>query len=207
MATIEMITKDDDIKELIKNSHKFNWDIVIEKNMQYIPYQVYDIPSKVHTIKGMHNKISFWGHPLCEEPTYKNLIPMNLDHIISWSMNINERHEILDKFRTIEEITHRDIELYRNGRLFCTVPCSDITYGLAEVKTIITYLEEGPINIFERGFDQKLIGRKVIYKGKVYSVKRYIEGRGCVVLHPRFETSKGYEEPILYIWDKSLEWD
>lgn len=211
MAEIKLICKDD-FPNLV--CHKLDWDVEVKG----IAYQVVRIDGYVHTIGGhldWGDGNNFWAHPLYEEMKYENLVEFDGEPGATWGIEYSPVNYIKTKWDETEIMRGRRLIITRNGKLFYD--------GLMTFHQAIAYVKDGildehPLNLNERGFDQKCIGRKVWWRSEPAVIKSYINGQACVILEPdgieHFTTPPEYENDFYdendsiktNIFDKHIWW-
>lgn len=190
MAEIKLIRKDD-FQNLV--CHKLDWDIEVKG----ISYQVVRIDGYVHTIGGhldWGNGNNFWAYPLHEEMKYENLVEFDGEPGATWGIEYSPVNCIKTKWGETEIMRGRNLIITRNGKPFYD--------GFITFHQAIAYVKDGlisehPMNLNERGYDRKCIGRKVWWRSEPAVIKSYINGQACVILEPdgieHFTTPPEYE--------------
>ena len=177
MAEIKLITKED-IPNL--KYHKLNWDVIVGKT----PYQVIRVPGFAHCIGGHldhgdGNDLS--AYPLGEEMTIDNLLEFDGEPGATWGMEYSPTNYCKFKWGEAEIRRGRKLIITRNGEPFYD--------GLMTFHQAIAYVKDGlldehPLDLNERDFDKKCIGRKVWWRSEPAVITRYIKGQACVILKP-----------------------
>lgn len=200
---IHLIHEDDNIKELILNSHRFDWDVIINDK----PYYVVKIKGYYHTIGGKYGNNDLWAYPRNEEPTYKNLIQFDGEPVC-WGITYKPINCKYNKYDETGVRQYGNVVITRNGEYFCdTYPyAKGINYGIDYARCLIVKLRELPICVERIDFDKKIIGWRLSYNNKIYEIESYVHGQACVILDPLFEVSDGYEKPKVEIWSDKINW-
>ena len=172
MSEIRLISARTDISQL--HMRKVGWDVVICGR----PFQVVDIEGYVHTIGGRWGDNSYWAYPLDEAPTYENLVEFCADDPICWGITYAPRLYIKGKWDESKARRTEGIMITRNGELF-----SD-AHSLIDALQKIEQYREHPMSLDERGYAEKVIGRKVWWRSQPAVITRFIKGQACVILEP-----------------------
>ena len=199
---IHLIHEDEDIKELVNNSNKFDWDVVINEK----PYYVVKIRGYYHTIGGKYGNNDLWAYPRYEEPTYKNLIQFDGDPVC-WGIKYEPKNYIYNKYETGVR-SSGSVIITRNGEDFCDLYpyAKGINYGIDYARCLIVKLRELPICVERIDFDKKIIGWRLSYENKIYEIESYVHSQACIILKPLFEVSNGYEKLKVEIWSDKIDW-
>lgn len=172
---IKLIERDTNISEL--KMSKMRWDVVIKD----IPYQVVRIEGYVHTIGGRWGDNDLWMYPRDTIPTYDTLIEYNCDDCgVCWGLKYEPHHYVKNKWGETECYTTGGAMITRNGVdfYFCRG-------GIDEARYLIGRLQEHPLNLYEYGFAEKMIGRKVWWRSEPAVITSWIDGgQACVILKP-----------------------
>ena len=199
---IHLIHEDEDIKELVKNSNTFDWDVVINGK----PYYIVKIKGYYHTIGGKYGNNDLWAYPRYEEPTYENIIQFNGDPVC-WGIKYEPVNYKYYKFDESRVRSSGNVIITRNGEDFCDISVTNgINYGIDYARCLIVKLRELPILVESIDFDKKIIGWELSYENKIYEIESYVRGQACVILKPLFEVSDGYEKPKIEIWSDKINW-
>ena len=177
MADINLITKDD--MDTLKYK-KMQWDVVVHNT----PYQIIKVPGFTHTIGGRLDwgeGNCFWAYPLNEEMTFDNLIEFNGTPGAQWGFEYTPTHYIKTKWDETGIEQGRRLIITRNGEKFYD--------GLMTIHECIAYvldnkLQEHPLDLNDRDFDKKMIGRKIWYRGEPAVISSYVKGQACVIIRP-----------------------
>ena len=179
MAEIRLIKKED-IPGL--EYRKLNWDVVVGRDNT--PFQVIRVPGFAHCIGGHLDNGDgncYWAYPLDEEMTIDNLIEFDGEPGAAWGLEYTPTNYYKFKWGEGEIRRGRKLIITRNGELFYD--------GLMTFHQAIAYVKDGlldehPLDLNERNFDKKCIGRKVWWRSEPAVIARYIKGQACVILKP-----------------------
>lgn len=194
MSEIRLITKEDfpDLKY-----GKLDWDVEVKG----IPYQVIKVEGFAHCLGGhldWGDGNNFWAYPLNTEMSYETLVEFNGEPGPTWGIEYSSTNYVKSKWGETEVRRGRKLVITRNGKPFYD--------GLMTFHQAIAYvkdglLEEHPLGLDERNFDQKCIGRKVWWRSQPAVITDYINGQACVILKPdgidKFEIPKEFENSDL----------
>ena len=177
MSEIRLITAKD-FPTLKYN--KLDWDVEVKG----IPYQIIRVEGFIHTIGGhldWGDGNNFWAYPLNEEMMFENLIEFNGQPGPTWGIEYSPTNYIKSKWGETEILLGRKLIITRNGK-----PFDD---GFMTFHQAIAYIKDGllnehPLNLNERDFDKKCIGRKVWWRSQPAIIKDYINGQAAVILTP-----------------------
>lgn len=202
---IRLITKED-IPTL--EYRKMNWDVWVNNT----PYQVIDVKGFVHTIGGHLDNgrgNSFWAYPLNEELSYSNLIEFNGHPGARWGVEFYPTNYVKSKWDETEIRQGRHLVITRNQKPFYD---GFMTIHEALALVLDGKLSDHPLNLNDRDFDKKCIGRKVWYRSQPAIIERYIEGQACLILQPdgidKFAVPKEFEDSdIPYCEDDTIKVD
>lgn len=195
MTKIKLITKDDfpDLKY-----RKMDWDVEIKG----IPFQVIRVKGFVHTIGGhldWGDGNDFWAYPLNEEMTFDNLVEFNGEPGACWGIEYSTTNYSRAKWGEAEILRGRKLIITRNGKPFYD--------GMMTFHQAIAYVKDGlldehPLDLNSRGFDEKCIGRKVWWRSQPAVITSYINGQACVILEPdgidQFSVPEEYKENDMF---------
>lgn len=195
MSEIKLITKED--FNLLKYT-KLNWDVEVNGT----PYQIIKVDSFVHTIGGHLDWGSgndFWAYPLEEEISFDNLIEFNGEPGPCWGIEYSPLNSIKCKFGEVEVRRGRKLIITRNNKPFYD-GFMTLNQAIAYVKDGI--LDEHPMNLNERNFDKKCIGRKIWYRSQPATITSYIQGQACIIINPdgmdKFSIPPEFENNIIF---------
>ena len=177
MAEIRLITKED-IPDL--KFRKLDWDVVVYGR----PFQVINVEGFVHTIGGHldHGDGNcFWAYPLNEEMTIDNLMEFDGEPGAAWGLEYTPTNYCKTKWGESEIRRGRKLVITRNGEPFYD---GFITFHQAIAYVKDGLLDDHPLDLNERDFDKKCIGRKVWWRSEPAVITRYIKGQACVILKP-----------------------
>jgi len=177
MAGIRLISDTTDLSKL--DVSKYDWDVVINKREFY----VVRIKDYVHTIGGSRGENDLWAYPRDQQMSVRNLVEFNGEPIC-WGVEAKEVNSIIHKWDESEARMGIFVSITRNGEKFFTFRGCEIGYALARARVYISEFEEHPLNLFEIGYDQKAVGRKVWWRDQPAIVSRFIHGQACVMLKP-----------------------
>ena len=175
MSDIKLIEKDTDIGKL--KITRYNWDVVIKGR----PYYVVKIEGYVHSIIGIYDgKNDLWAYPRDEEPTYENLIEFSAREFgCLWGYRYEPYNYARTKWDETECFTCHKYIITRNGEDFY-----DDCHSINEVMVAIQRLKDHPINFNEIGWKDKVIGRKLWWRGQPGIVTRWVDGQACIIIEP-----------------------
>lgn len=160
---------------------KMNWDVVVRE----IPYQIIKVKGFPHTIGGnldWGEGNDFWAYPLNEPLTYENLVEFNGVPGVCWGIEYSSPTTyIRAKYGEKEILSGRKLVITRNGKPFYD---GFITFHQAIAYVSDGILDEHPLNLNERDFDKKCIGRKIWWRSQPGIITRYIHGQACVIIKP-----------------------
>ena len=192
MAHIRLI-KENDIPTL--KYIKLGWDAEING----IPYQVIKVEGFVHTIGGTLDwgtGNDFWCYPLNEELTYDNLRQYNgIPGGVAWGIKyLPHMYQDFKWDPSIESCCN--IVITRNGKDF-------YSEGLTLLKAVQMIkdkeFDEHPLNLNERDFDTRCIGRKIWWRSQPGKISSFIAGQACIIIEP--DGIDRFEEPAEFIDD------
>ena len=177
MAEIRLIKKED-IPDL--KFRKLDWDVVVYGK----PFQVIRVEGFVHTIGGhldWGDGNNLWAYPLGEEITHENLLEFDGEPGATWGLEYTPTNYCKVKWDEAEIRRGRKLIITRNGKPFYD--------GLMTFHQAIAYVKDGlldehPLDLNERDFDKKCIGRKVWWRSEPAVITRYVKGQACVILKP-----------------------
>lgn len=163
MGKIKLIDKNTDLSRL----KPIGWDLVIGD----IPYDVYHVDGYFHTIGGRHGNNCFWACPAAEAPTYINMVQFN-GEAPAWGIAFTHGNYTSDKHE-VEIKANGSCWITRNGKNFIHIPAREMSYGLAKAQyMLVRILEECPLGLNERGWEEKAIGRKIWYDNQPAIIAR-----------------------------------
>lgn len=200
MVELRLITAED-----IPNLEytKLDWDVEVNS----VPYQVIRVPGFPHCTGGHLDYGEgniFWAYPLNEKLSIDNIREYNgLHGGVRWGLEYFPTHYHRYKWgeRSIEYgrkliITRNDKPFYKDIMTF--------HQAIAYVQDGI--LHEHPLNLNERDFDKKCIGRKIWYRSEPAVIKSYSQGQACVMIAPdgidQFTVPAEYVNDPLYRYDR-----
>lgn len=172
MTEIRLIEKDTDISSLIMK--KLDWDVVINGS----PYQAVRIKDYIHTIGGHWGDNNIWAYPLGAEPTYENLVEFTGDEPVCWGVSYKPHLYLTSKWDETEVRRTSGCEVTRNGRTFCHA------YGIVDALSKIEQFREHPLNLNDRNYYDKAIGRKVWWRSEPAVIEYFCTEQACVILKP-----------------------
>ena len=213
MSEIHLIEKEDfpNIKY-----ECLDWDVVVKGR----PYQVIRVEGFAHCLGGnldWGDGNNFWAYPLDEEMTFENLLEFDGHPGARFGIEYSPTNYVKAKWGEAEIRTGRKLVITRNDEPFYDGFMS-YHQAIAYVKDGI--LDEHPLNLNERDFDKKCIGRKVWWRSEPAVITSYIHGQACVILKPdgidSFTVPAEFakEDPEYYcdgdvkttIFDKNIWW-
>ena len=188
----------------------FDWDLEING----IPYYVCRIEGYCHTISwrgGNETRQELWCYPRNEEPSLENLVEYDLKSPVAWGIQYDEIHKIRHKWDEAETTSGSRTIITRNGRPFYTVS-GGINYSIPKALTLISEINEHPLEFNSIGYYDKMIGRKVWWDGQPGVITSYIQGQCCVMIAPdgieRFKNPSEFQsEEGEYYYEKELKID
>lgn len=220
---------------------KINWDLEIpvghSDNEIWLPYQVvrvYNDKSEpmCHCIGGSYGDNNWYCYRLFDHIDHEDKHEYRIDwdkkpHLESLR-EFNGEAPVYgvhfcpnNYYRKDEWRKGADCYITRNGKRFYEVPGRDVEYCLTKAQVVLTELQEHPIWFNERGWNEKLIGRKVWYNHRPAIVEHVITDQGCIILIPdrnfidefnprRYELELnwiGYESDVKVDYlDKNVDW-
>lgn len=178
MPEIKYFKGDEDLNEI--KYKKIDWDV----NVKGISYQILRIPEYVHTIGGKldwGDGNCFWAYPIEKEMSVKNLVAFNGIPGARWGFEYVPINYIKTKWGDTEILSGRKLVITRNDEVFYD--------GLMCIHEAISYvldnrLDEHPLELNDRDFDKKCVGRKVWYRSEPGIITRYVNHQGCVIIEP-----------------------
>ena len=195
---------------------KLDWDVEVHG----VPYQIVRAKGYAHCIGGhldWGEGNDFWAYPLNETMTLENLIEFDGVPGATWGLEYTPTNYIKTKWDETEIRSGRKLLITRNGKPFYD--------GLMTFHQAIAYimdgiLEDHPLDLNNRDFDKKCIGRKVWWRSEPAVITDYIQGQACVMIAPdgipqftlpnEFENDDifSYDEPEIKIsiFDKHIYW-
>lgn len=209
MTDIKLIEPDTIIPD---NLTPLDWDVVIHGR----PYYVVRIEGYVHSIGGRWSENDFWAYPRDEKPCYDNLIEFSGEPVI-WAIRYEPENYIEFKWGEKRAQCSGSAIITRNGEDFCSIS-GDMYYSIDKARTLITEINEGPVDVNAIDYDKKLIGRKVYWRGEPAVVESFVKGQACVIIRPDMDSdfnTPAYYKDIDYfsesivkaeIWDKNIWW-
>lgn len=196
MVEIKLITPDMDFNVF----KPYDWDVELYGK----PYYVIRIPGYVHTIGGHYGNNDLWAYPRNERPSYKNIVEFNADGPVRWGILYEPASYLKSKYGEDEIRDNGLITITRNSKPFCRFN-GDIYYGIDRARTLISEINEHPLEFNTIDFDKKMIGRKVWWRSQPAIIVGW--GDGCVILQPDgiscFETPKEFLKDEFYDPDYS----
>jgi hypothetical protein len=72
----------------------------------------------------------------------------------------------------------------RNNKRFYTVSAGSIEYGLSKIQSVLTSLQDHPLNFNDRDWKNDVLNRKIWYNSSPAVVTSIIEDQGCVIIKP-----------------------
>lgn len=188
----------------------FDWDLEING----IPYYVCRIEGYCHTISwqgGNETRQELWCYPRHEKPSLENLVEYDLKSPVAWGVQYDEIRKIRHKWGEAETTSGSRTIITRNGRPFYTVS-GGINYSIPKALTLISEINEHPLEFNSIGYYDKMIGRKVWWNGQPGVITSYIQGQCCVMIAPdgmeRFENPPEFQgEEGKYYYEKEVKID
>ena len=186
LADIHLIKKED-IPNLIYQ--KMDWDVVVNRR----PYQVIKVPGFAHCIGGKLDwgeGNCFWAYPLDEELTINNLEEFDGVPGARWGIEYYPTNYFRNKWDENSIERGRYLVITRNEEVFY-----DGFMTIHEALSLVLdgRLDEHPLELNERDFDKKMIGRKVWFDHQPAIIERYIKGQACVILVP--DNKEAFDRP------------
>lgn len=177
MAVIKLIEETTDISKL--TMRHMNWDLVIYDR----PYYVVAIEDYIHSIGSRWGENNFWAYPRDEEPTYHNLIEFGCDSPVAWGIEYKQQNSINYKWGEGESRTCGVTTITRNGKKFYDI-LGGRHYSIPKALTLISQLDEHPLELQSIDWDKKMIGRKVWWRSEPAIITHYCEGQAAIILEP-----------------------
>ena len=201
MEEIRLIKKED-IPNLVYK--KLEWDVVVGK----IPYQVIRVEGFAHCIGGKLDwggGNNFWAYPLNETMSFSNLIEFDGHPGARWGLEYTPTNYIRNKYDETSIESGRRLIITRNGEKFYDDP---MTIHEAMSYVFDNILDEHPLDLNERDYDKKCIGRKVWWRSQPAVITSFTKGRACVTIVPdgcTFVTPPEYADDDICISDNEQE--
>lgn len=191
MKDSRIIMRNTDLSKL--RIKKLNWDVVVKGR----EYEVVSIPGYDHSFGN-----DYWMYPRGEEPCYDNLVQYNLkEGGVCWGYEyaphlyfVRSRKSGLMNCRKTSEY-----KIIRNDKEFCRIRGS-----IHKVLYTIEQFKEHPLYLESYNYRKNAIGRKVIYKGELYEITEWVNGRAAVILR-NVQGSVDYECEV-DILDPNIQW-
>lgn len=177
-VTIRLILEED-IPNL--EYRKLDWDVEING----IPYQVIRVPGFAHCTGGHLDYGEgniFWAYPLNEELSIHNLREYNGPHGgVRWGLEYSPTMYFQYKWEEPSIESGRKLIITRNDKPFYN--------GFMTFHQAIAYVKDGilaehPLDLNERDFDKKCIGRKIWWRSEPAVITDYVQGQACVMIAP-----------------------
>lgn len=176
MTDFKYITEDTDLSKC--KIHYMDWDVnIYGKN-----YTVCRIEGYYHGEGGKYGLNDYYCFPSDEKPSYENLVCWWCDSAVRWGIRAEENIRIRSKWGETEADNANCVVVTRNDKDFYTFGCSDLSYGIAKAQAFIIEVQEGPVDVNKRGFDEELVGRKIWYYGMPAIIEQYIWGQHCICI-------------------------
>jgi len=193
--------------EAIGNAVLVSWDYVdIASSKQY---DIYRIPECYHSIGGEYGENDYYVCDRDITPSIDNLIAYSGPRGgVQWGITVNQQAYNKNKWNN-SSIQYTWVGIItRNGTEIYSQRSYDMNYLLSKLQTKLSEIQEFglPVSIFERDWEQKIVGSKVWYNDEPGIVKRvahnltvFIEpdGIGC------FKCPQSWiRDNMLNMWDE-----
>jgi len=172
MAEIKLINKDTDLSKL----QRIGWDATLGGKR----LEVYRLDGYNHTLGGKFSENCYWCCYEGETPTHKNLMQFS-GHTICWGIRFETNNYTKTKWDETEVREGSNCVITRNGEDFFDVSGGSLDYCLSKARQILFELQEHPISFFEKGFEERIIGRKVFYRDQPAIIASYFKGGRLVI--------------------------
>lgn len=202
---------------------KINWDLEIPVGFTdkqiWLPYQVVRVYNTnyepmCHCIGGKYGDNNWYCYRLFHTIDHRDRNEYRIDWNIEPSLtNLREFNGEApvygihfcptNYYRKDEWRKGADCYITRNGKRFFEISGRDIDYCLPKAQVILTQLQEHPIWFSERGWNKKLVGRKVWYNRQPAIVESVITDQGCVILVPDRNFIDEFNPSL---WSLDLDW-
>lgn len=177
MAEIRLITKEDIPNLKYRN---MDWDVEVKG----VPYQVIKVDGFVHCIGGhldWGEGNDFWAFPLHDSMTIDTLVEFNGEPGPAWGIEYSPTNYIKTKWGETEIRQGRKLIITRNGKPFYD--------GMVTFHQAIAYIKDGildehPLELNRRYFDERCIFRKIWYRSEPAVITSYINGQACIMIKP-----------------------
>ena len=196
MVELRLITAED-IPNLFYT--KLDWDVEVKG----VPYQVIRVPGFPHCTGGhldYGDGNIFWAYPLNEELSIDNIRQYNgLHGGVRWGLEYFPIHYNRNKWDEQSIEYGRELIITRNGSPFYNGPMT-FHQAIAYVQDDILRLH--PLNLNERNYDQKCIGRKIWWRSEPAVIKHCAHNQAGIMIVPdgieKFTTPAEYANDPLY---------
>jgi len=178
---------------------KLDWDVEVNG----VPYQIVRAKGYAHCIGGhldWGEGNDFWAYPLNEPMTFENLIEFDGVPGATWGLEYTPTNYIKTKWDETEIRSGRKLLITRNGKPFYD--------GFMTFHQAIAYVKDGilaehPLDLNDRDFDKKCIGRKVWWRSEPAVITDYIQGQACVMIAP--DGIDQFTRPAEYVGDSLFD--
>ena len=169
---IKLIDESTDLSSL--TIYPRDWDLVVKG----VPYQVIRIEGYVHSIGGRWGNNDLWCYPLDEVMNVHNLAEFSANDPVCWGVRIEPY--MYHRFKWDEHEIERSagVTITRNGIPF------DIDYSYEGAMVKIGKYREHALELDNRNYIEKCIGRKVWWRSQPAVVTYFVAGQACVILEP-----------------------
>jgi hypothetical protein len=172
VSKIKLINKDTDID--ILKIRQLGWDIEIDGR----PYYACFIDDYVHSIGGHWGENNIWGYPRDEEPSYDNLIELQIGSPVNWGIRYEPHHTLKTKWDRTRADTSNQVIITRNGKDFYNC------FSIAKAQAILETIDDHPMNLDEIDFDKKVVGRKIWWRSEPAIITKFNWGICTVSIKP-----------------------
>lgn len=183
IVELRPLSEKDNLEEL--SLQKVNWDIYLEGDSDDESsgsYQCVRIEERPHGEGGRHGINRFYVHPLGTEPTVENLTPFWGEPIL-WGIHFQKRHYYKYKWNRDSIESSGNCWITRNGKKFYEISGRDYQYALASAQVKLMEIQESlPMDINERDWDKKELGRKIEWYNLPCTIERFVLDQGCMML-------------------------
>jgi hypothetical protein len=168
----------------------YGWDFWVKGK----PYDVYNIPGYPHSACNGLNEL--YIVPMGETPSALNIYPFDKDWSpVEWRYEISEIKSWRIKWDEVRTNSGWIGKLYRNNDWFHTVRGRSEENCWHYLITSKLKAEECPLNLFQRDWQEKAVGRKIWYHEKPCVIKHVNSGEGETRLYVVGENEASIDAP------------
>ena len=181
---------------------KVDWDVELRGE----PYQVIRVPGFAHCTGGNLDYGEgniYWAYPLYEELSIKNLREYRGERGARWGLEYTPTLRLRCKWDEPSIESGRSLVITRNDKPFYRGP---MTFHQAIAYVQDGILDEHPLELNERDFDKKCIGRKIWWRSEPAVITDYRNGQASVMIEP--DGIEKFTFPAEYVGDPLFdEWE